>query len=59
MQKYGNQDEATVHFAQWRRASDEAKRTDVLRAFGQVLGLELEFRHPNFNPQWITDKMEI
>ena len=56
MQKYGNQDEATVHFAQWRRASDEAKRTDVLRAFGQVLGLELEFRHPNFNPQWITDK---
>lgn len=55
MQRYGNQDEATVHFAQWRRASDEAKRSDVLRAFGQVLGLELEFRHPDFNPQWITD----
>lgn len=55
MQKYGNQDEATVHFAQWRRASDEAKRSDVLRAFGQVLGLELEFRHPDFVPAWITD----
>lgn len=55
MQKYSNQNEATVHFAQWRRASDEAKRNDVLRAFGQVLGLELEFRHPNFDPQWITD----
>lgn len=56
MQKYSNQDEATVHFAQWRRTSDEAKRSDVLRAFGQVLGLELEFRHPNFDPQWETDE---
>lgn len=55
LQKYDAQDEATVHFAQWRRASDAAKRSDVLRAFGQVLGLELEFRHPNFNPGWITD----
>lgn len=55
MQKYSNQDEATVHFAQWRRISNEAKRSDVLRAFGQVLGLELEFRHPDFDPQWITD----
>ncbi len=54
MQKYGNQDEATVHFA-WRRASDAVKRSDVLRAFGQVLGLELEFRHPDFDPEWITD----
>ena len=54
-QKFAAQDEATVHFAQWRRASDAAKRSDVLRAFGQVLGLELEFRHPSFYPEWIVD----
>lgn len=53
--KFSAQDEATVHFAQWRRASDAAKRSDVLRAFGQVLGLELEFRHPGFYPEWIVD----
>ncbi|WP_301847652.1 hypothetical protein [uncultured Parabacteroides sp.] len=55
LQVYDKQDEATVHFSQWRRASDAAKRSDVLRAFGQVLGLELEFRHPDFTPGWITD----
>lgn len=48
------QAEPTVHFAQWRRASDARKRSDVLRAFGQVLGLELEFRHPRFSPGWVT-----
>lgn len=46
------QDEPTMHFARWRRASDACKRSDVLRAFGQVLGLELEFRHPSFYPAW-------
>lgn len=56
LQVYNQQTEPTVHFAQWRRASDELKRSDVLRAFGQVLGLELEFRHPNFTPGWITDE---
>lgn len=56
LQLYGQQNEPTVHFAQWRRASDELKRSDVLRAFGQVLGLELEFRHPSFEPEWITDE---
>lgn len=55
MQVYGQQTDPTVHFAQWRRASDSQKRSDVLRAFGQVLGLELEFRHPNFYPAWITN----
>lgn len=55
LQVYDKQDEATVHFSQWRRASDAAKRSDVLRAFGQTLGLELEFRHPDFTPGWITD----
>ncbi len=49
-----NQNEPTVHFAQWRRASDEIKRSDVLRAFGQVLGLELEYRHPMFYPAWFN-----
>lgn len=55
LQAFGNQSEPTVHFAQWRRSSDEQKCSDVLRAFGQVLGLELEFRHPDFEPGWITD----
>lgn len=55
LQKYDLQNEATVHFAEWRRASDASKRSDALRAFGQVLGLELEFRHPNCFPEWITD----
>ncbi len=56
MQVYDRQTEPTVHFAQWRRASDNQKRSDVLRAFGQALGLELEFRHPKFHPAWITDQ---
>lgn len=51
---FDRQTEPTVHFAQWRRASDAQKRSDVLRAFGQVLGLELEFRHPKFSPGWVT-----
>lgn len=51
-----DQDEPTMHFARWRRVSDECKRSDVLRAFGQVLGLELEFRHPEFYPAWITNE---
>lgn len=55
MQVYGPQTEATMHFAQWRRAGDAQRRSDVLRAFGQVLGLELEFRHPMFHPAWITN----
>lgn len=56
MAVFNNQTEPTVHFAEWPRASDERKRSDVLRAFGQALGLELEFRHPSFHPTWITDK---
>jgi hypothetical protein len=56
LQAYSRQSEPTVHFAQWRRASDALKRSDVLRAFGQVLGLQLEFRHPKFHPNWITDE---
>ena len=56
IQLYEQQQEPTVHFAQWHSVSDKIKRSDVLRAFGQVLGLELEFRHPNFTPGWITDE---
>ncbi|WP_298613615.1 hypothetical protein [uncultured Odoribacter sp.] len=56
LQLYSRQTEPTVHFARWRRIANTLKRSDVLRAFGQVLGLELEFRHPNFNPGWITDE---
>lgn len=50
-----DQEEPTVHFARWNSHGNEnIMRSDVLRAFGQVLGLELEFRHPNCNPQWYT-----
>lgn len=54
LQVFDKQTEPTVNFS-WRRAADAQKRSDVLRAFGQVLGLELEFRHPNCHPTWITD----
>lgn len=54
-QLYDMQDEPTMHFAQWRRISDEKRRSDVLRAFGQTLGLELEFRHPSWDPGWIKN----
>ncbi|MDU1903745.1 MAG: hypothetical protein E6772_03095 [Dysgonomonas sp.] len=47
-----NQDEATMSFADWDRASEFEKKGDVLRAFGQVLGLELESRHLDFDPNW-------
>lgn len=50
------QTEPTMHFAEWRRASDAQKRSDVLRAFGQTLGLELEYRHPDFDPGWKVDE---
>lgn len=49
------QDEPTINYTYWRRASDAVKRNDVLRTFGQVLGLELEHRHPMFYPAWFTD----
>lgn len=56
LQLYDQQQEPTIHFARWRRSPDQLKSSDVLRAFGQALGLELEFRHPTFDPGWITDE---
>lgn len=53
---YDLQDEPTIHYASWRRISDEKKRSDVLRSFGQTLGLELEFRHPILDPGWIRNE---
>lgn len=50
------QDEPTIHFADWRRIPDAKKRSDVLRAFGQTLGLELEYRHPMLDPGWIRNE---
>ncbi len=47
-----NQSEATASFADWQRASEEEKKGDVLRVFGQVLGLELEHRHLKFEADW-------
>lgn len=59
MALYDQQDEPTIHYAQWRRAADVVKRSDVLRSFGQVLGLELEYRHPSCTPDWITQNGQI
>lgn len=56
LQLFDQQQEPTIHFARWRRSPDQLKYSDVLRAFGQALGLELEFRHPTFDPGWITDE---
>ncbi len=56
LQLYDQQQEPTIHFARWRRSPDQLKYSDILRAFGQALGLELEFRHPTFDPGWITDE---
>lgn len=49
-----NQNEATVNFALWDAANEATKRADVLRAFGQVLGLELEHRHLSFDAGWTS-----
>jgi len=47
-----NQAEATISFADWILATEAEKKGDVLRVFGQVLGLELEHRHLNFDAAW-------
>lgn len=49
-----NQNEATLNFAFWDSASELDKKADVLRAFGQVLGLELEHRHLSFDAGWTS-----
>ena len=49
-----NQNEATVNFALWDAANEATKRADVLRAFGQVLGLDLEHRHLSFDAGWTS-----
>lgn len=49
-----NQNQATMSFAYFNLIPAKDKRADVLRAFGQVLGLELEHRHLNFNPGWTS-----
>ncbi|HCO68882.1 MAG TPA: hypothetical protein DIT04_14150 [Dysgonomonas sp.] len=52
-----NQNEATVNFAFWDTASEVERKADVLRVFGQVLGLELEHRHLSFDAGW-TSRIE-
>jgi hypothetical protein len=49
-----DQNEATVNFAFWDTANEQDKKADVLRAFGQVLGLELEHRHLSFDAGWTS-----
>ena len=50
-----NQAEATMSFADFDYKSEDEIRGDVLRAFGQALGLELESRNINFAPQWSSN----
>jgi hypothetical protein len=49
-----DQNEATVNFAFWDSANEQDKKADVLRAFGQVLGLEMEHRHLSFDAGWTS-----
>lgn len=51
-----DQNEPTTFFANWDFTSNEERMGDALRAFGQILGLELEHRHPNSTiTQWATE----
>lgn len=52
-----NQNEATMSFAYWDSSTEEEIKGDVLRAFGQALGLELEHRHLDFDAGW-TNKIQ-
>lgn len=47
-----DQNEATMSFAYWDSSNERDMQGDILRAFGQVLGLELEHRHLDFDPGW-------
>lgn len=47
-----DQNEPTANFADFDYISEDDQKGDVLRVFGQILGLELEHRHLEFDPQW-------
>ncbi|MDR2921339.1 MAG: hypothetical protein LBV72_18495 [Tannerella sp.] len=47
-----DQSQPTLSFADWGSKPEEEIQGDALRAFGQVLGLELEHRHLSFDPGW-------
>ncbi|MDR2921337.1 MAG: hypothetical protein LBV72_18485 [Tannerella sp.] len=53
-----NQSDATLSFADWGSKPEEEIQGDALRAFGQVLGLELEHRHLSFDPGWTNRIVE-
>lgn len=46
------QNEPTMSFAFFDILTEEERQGDILRAFGQVLGLELEHRHLDFDAGW-------
>lgn len=54
-----NQNEPTANFVEFDVDDIDDERVleklrgDVLRVFGQILGLELEHRHLNFDPEWV------
>ncbi len=50
---YKFQKEETANFAYWDYLNDQEQRADVLRLFGQILGLEFEHRHLEADIQWI------
>lgn len=47
-----DQNEATASFANFNDLNREEQRGEVLRLFGQILGLELEHRHLAFDAGW-------
>jgi hypothetical protein len=47
-----DQSKATMNLAYWNYSTSTEQKGDVLRAFGQMLGLELEHRHLSLDPQW-------
>ena len=47
-----DQNEATASFAYFNDLSKEEQKGEVLRLFGQILGLELEHRHLSFDAGW-------
>lgn len=55
-----DQSQPTMNIANWQSSAKtpEIKKGDVLRLFGQVLGLEYEYRHLEFNPMW-GDELDV
>jgi len=49
-----DQNDATISFAFLDEYPERYVKSDVLRGLGMVLGLELEYRHIDFDPGWTS-----